>query len=61
LRILMAVCALLFFVPGLKLAGIGLNLSLPYWLTHLSAWTLLIVFTLTHRAKYRNLAKEVPA
>jgi len=27
----------------------------------ISAWTLLIGFTLTHRAKYRNLAKEVPA
>ena len=60
LRILMGVCALLFFVPGLKMAASGLNLSLPYWFTHLMAWTLLIGFTLAHRSKYHNLAKEVP-
>jgi TRAP-type uncharacterized transport system fused permease subunit len=60
-RILMAVCALLFFVPGLKLAGIGLNLNLPYWLTHLLAWILLIGFTLTHRAGHRKQIKEAPA
>jgi TRAP-type uncharacterized transport system fused permease subunit len=61
LRILMGICALLFFVPGLKMAVSGLNLNVPHWLTHLLAWTLLIGFTLTHRAKHHNLAKEVPA
>jgi TRAP-type uncharacterized transport system fused permease subunit len=60
LRILMGLCALLFFVPGLKLAGSGLNLNLPNWLTHLLAWALLIGFTLTHRAKHHDLAKGVP-
>jgi TRAP transporter 4TM/12TM fusion protein len=59
LRILMAVCSVLFFVPGLKLAG--LNLSLPYWLTHLVAWVLLIGFTLFHRTRYRQHTQEVPA
>jgi TRAP transporter 4TM/12TM fusion protein len=59
LRILMAVCSLLFFVPGLKLTG--LNLSLPYWLTHLVAWVLLIGFTLFHRMRYRQHTQEVPA
>ena len=60
LRILMGFCALLFFVPGLKMAVSGLNLSLPQWLTHLLAWTLLIGFMLTHRAKQRDLATEGP-
>jgi hypothetical protein len=55
----MAVCSVLFFVPGLKLAG--LNLSLPYWLTHLVAWVLLIGFTLFHRTRYRQHTQEVPA
>jgi len=59
LRILMAVCSLLFFVPGLKLTG--LNLSLPYWLTHLVAWVLLIGFTLFHRTSYRQHTQKVPA
>jgi len=61
LRILMAVCALLFFAPGLKLAAVGLNLYLPYWLTHILAWTLLIGFTLAHRAGHRKLAREASA
>lgn len=60
-RLLMGFCALLFFVPGLKLAGIGLNLNLPHWLTHLLAWMLLTGFTLTHRAGQRKLTKEAPA
>ena len=59
LRIMMAVCSLLFFIPGLKLAG--LNLSLPYWLTHLAGWVLLIGFTLFHRTRYRQHTQEVPA
>jgi hypothetical protein len=52
---------LLFFVPGLKMAVSGIDLNVPYWLTHLLAWSLLIGFTLTHRARYHHLAKEVPA
>jgi TRAP transporter 4TM/12TM fusion protein len=60
-RILMAFCALLFFAPGLKLAAVGLNLNLPYWLTHILAWALLIGFTLAHRAGHRKLAKEASA
>ena len=58
-RILTGLCAVLFFVPGLKLAG--LNLSLPYWLTHLVAWVLLIGFTLFHRTRYRQHTQEAPA
>lgn len=54
----MAVCTLLFFAPGLKLAAVGLNLNLPHWLTHILAWTLLIGFTLAHRAGHRRLARE---
>jgi TRAP transporter 4TM/12TM fusion protein len=61
MRILMAFCALLFFAPGLKLAAVGLNLNLPYWLTHILAWALLIGFTLAHRAGHRKLAKEASA
>jgi TRAP transporter 4TM/12TM fusion protein len=61
MRILMAFCALLFFAPGLKLAAVGLNLNLPYWLTHILAWALLIGFTLAHRAGHRKLAKEALA
>jgi TRAP-type uncharacterized transport system fused permease subunit len=60
LRILMGLCALLFFVPGLKMVVSDLNLNVPYWLTHLLAWTLLVGFTLTHRVKHQNLAKEMP-
>jgi hypothetical protein len=55
----MGFCALLFFAPGLKMAASGFNLSLPYWLTHLLGWVLLIVFYLTHRARQAAVAKEV--
>jgi TRAP transporter 4TM/12TM fusion protein len=61
LRILMGVCAMLFFAPGLKLGGMGLNMSLPYWLTHLLAWALLIGFWLTHRSRHQDIPKEVLA
>ena len=44
---------------GAEMAGLGLNL--PYWLTHILAWILLIGFTLAHRAAHRKLATEVPA
>jgi TRAP transporter 4TM/12TM fusion protein len=60
-RILMGICAVLFFAPGLELAGIGIGVTLPYWLTHLLAWMLLIGFTLVHRAGYRKLATEATA
>jgi TRAP transporter 4TM/12TM fusion protein len=60
-RILMAICALLFFMPGLKVVFSGLHLNLPFWLTHLLAWILLIGFTLMHRAKHRKSGKEAPA
>jgi TRAP transporter 4TM/12TM fusion protein len=60
-RILMGLCALLFFAPGLKVAASGLNLNMPYWLTHLLAWMLLIGFSFTHRARHRKPAKEGPA
>lgn len=60
-RILMAICALLFFIPGLKVVFSGLHLNLPFWLTHLLAWMLLLGFTLMHRAKHRNSGKEAPA
>jgi TRAP-type uncharacterized transport system fused permease subunit len=59
-RIIMGVCALLFFVPGIKPATSGLSFDIPYWLTHLLAWLMLIGFTLTHRARHRNPNKEVP-
>jgi len=61
LRILMAICAVLFFAPGLKIAISGLNLSVPSWLTQIVAWLLLIGFMITHRAKNNMPAKEVPA
>jgi TRAP transporter 4TM/12TM fusion protein len=60
-RILMAICALLFFMPGLKVAFSGLHLNLPFWLTHLLAWILLLGFTFMHRAKHRKSGKEAPA
>jgi TRAP transporter 4TM/12TM fusion protein len=57
-RILMGGCALLFFVPGLDLATMGIGLKMPYWLTDLCAWALLVGFLLAHRAGYRKTLAE---
>ncbi len=51
LRLLMAVCALLFFVPGLDFSLAGMAVRLPNWLTQLAAWLLLGTVYLSHRYK----------
>lgn len=59
-RIMAAICALFFFVPGLKTTVLGLNLNLPYFITHLLGWAILAAVYFTHRSKYAILnAKEV--
>ena len=49
-RILMAVCALFFFVPGLKTTLLGFSLNLPYLATHLIGWGMLAGLYFLHRA-----------
>jgi len=58
IRIIAAICALLFFVPGLKTTVLGLNLNLPYFITHLLGWGILALVYFTHRHKYAYLATE---
>ena len=59
LRILMALCAFLFFTPGLDMSISGFAIQMPYWLTHVSAWTILGLVYFMHKAKHRNaLVKE---
>ncbi len=60
-RVLMALCAFLFFTPGLSLGWLGLDIGLPNWLTQSVAWGLLALVYLGHRAKQGKLAQEVAA
>ena len=55
MRILMAVCALLFFVPGLDIALAGFVFKLPNLLTQLAAWLILGAVYFSHRAKHRKI------
>jgi TRAP-type uncharacterized transport system fused permease subunit len=59
IRIIMTVCALLFFVPGLKIALFGSSLNLPYLITHLMAWSILGGVFFFHRSRQVALAPEV--
>lgn len=58
-RIIMAVCALLFFVPGLKTTLLGLNLDLPQVITHLGGWLILGAVFFIHRMQHERMSKEV--
>ena len=60
-RILMTGCAFLFFTPGLGLGWLGLNIELPLWATHFSAWVLLTIVYLAHRSKHLNMVREAVA
>ncbi len=60
-RVLMALCAFLFFTPGLSLGWLGLDTGLPNWLTQGVAWGLLALVYLGHRAKQGKLSGEVAA
>ena len=57
----MALCAFLFFTPGLSLGWLGLDTALPNWLTQSVAWGLLALVYLGHRARQRRLPGEVAA
>ncbi|MBC8438781.1 MAG: TRAP transporter permease [Deltaproteobacteria bacterium] len=58
LRILLALCAFLFFTPGLNMSISGLAIQLPYWLTHLLAWSILGIVYFIHKSKHRNILIE---
>lgn len=58
LRILLALCAFLFFTPGLDMSISGFAIQMPYWLTHLSAWCILGIVYLIHKSKHRNILIE---
>jgi TRAP transporter 4TM/12TM fusion protein len=55
LRILLAFCAFLFFTPGLDISISGFAIQLPYWLTHLSAWSILAIVYFIHKSKQRDI------
>lgn len=55
LRILMALCAFLFFTPGLDMSISGFAIQLPYWLTHVSGWCILGIVYFTHKFKHRDI------
>jgi TRAP-type uncharacterized transport system fused permease subunit len=57
-RILMAVCALLFFTPGLDVSFAGLRLDLPQWVTFFTAFVILVAVLVIHYSKQRDLSKE---
>jgi len=62
LRILTAICAFLFFTPGLDLGFMGLGVKLPNWATHAGAWVILLTVYLVHRNKHRAIwSKEAIA
>jgi len=55
LRILLALCAFLFFAPGLNMSISGFAIHLPYWLTHLSGWCILGIVYFIHKSKHRDI------
>ncbi|RLB92301.1 MAG: hypothetical protein DRH26_06545 [Deltaproteobacteria bacterium] len=59
LRILLALCAFLFFTPGIDISISGFAIQLPNWITHLSAWCILVTVYLIHKSKHRDaITKE---
>jgi TRAP transporter 4TM/12TM fusion protein len=59
MRILMAFCALVFFVPALNISLGGLSLSSPQLATHLLAWIILIPSVSWHYIRNREKVQEV--
>ena len=58
-RIIMAVCALLFFVPEMQLSLAGKTFTLPYLVTHLMGWLILgVTYLVWRRLNAVALAKE---
>jgi TRAP transporter 4TM/12TM fusion protein len=54
LRVLLSLCAFLFFTPGLDISISGFAIQMPHWLTHLSAWCILGIVYFTHKARHRE-------
>ena len=61
MRILMAFCALLFFVPALNISLGNLSVSLPQLATHLVAWVILVPAVGWHYMRNRQRVQEVAA
>jgi TRAP transporter 4TM/12TM fusion protein len=61
MRILMAFCALLFFVPAMNISLGGLSLSLPQLATQLVAWVILVPAVGWHYMRNRERVQEVAA
>jgi TRAP transporter 4TM/12TM fusion protein len=58
-RIVMCICALLFFAPGLDISFVRFSLNLPNWATFLAGLAILIVVLLLHRVRHRNLSGDM--
>ena len=61
MRLLMGVCALLFFVPGLSIGLSGWGFNLPQWVTQLIAWAILAPAVAFHYTRNRAAVQEVHA
>jgi TRAP-type uncharacterized transport system fused permease subunit len=61
MRLLMAICALLFFVPGLNMSLSGWAFSVPQWVTQLIAWVILAPAVGWHYIRNREVVQEVAA
>ena len=53
-RILMAICALLFFTPGLNVSFARFSLDLPQWVTFFAALVILVVVLFLHFSRHRD-------
>ena len=60
-RILMGICAFLFFAPGLDAALAGFSLNLPNWSTFVAGLAILTVVILVHRVRHRHLRGGIEA
>ena len=61
MRLLMGVCALLFFVPGLSIDLSSWGFNFPQWVTQLIAWVILAPAVAFHYIRNREAIQEVPA
>jgi TRAP-type uncharacterized transport system fused permease subunit len=58
-RILMAICALLFFTPGVDVSFAGFSLNLPQWVTFFAAFVILVAVLFLHYSRDRELSEGV--
>lgn len=61
MRLLMGVCALLFFVPGLSIDLSSWGFNFPQWVTQFIAWVILAPAVAFHYIRNRAVIREVPA